>query len=103
MEALRGLNSQQQQSQQSINEAISEFTGLEVEDAEQETEEVRAEARSRLVIGFDLPEEMSAAEKTEVEEDPIMQRLIGSRLFILDDNGILSLEGLASIRFRCWD
>ena len=97
MEALRGLNSQQQQSQQSINEAISEFTGLEVEDAEQETEEVRAEARSRLVIGFDLPEEMSAAEKTEVEEDPIMQRLIGSRLFILDDNGILSLEGLASI------
>jgi protein involved in polysaccharide export with SLBB domain len=97
MEALRGLPSQQQQSQQSINEAISEFTGLEVEDAEQETEEVRAEARSRLVIGFDLPEEMSAAEKTEVEEDPIMQRLIGSRLFILDDNGILSLEGLASI------
>ena len=97
MEALRGLNSQQQQSQQSINEAISEFTGLEVEDAEQETEEMRAEARSRLVIGFDLPEEMSAAEKTEVEEDPIMQRLIGSRLFILDDNGILSLEGLASI------
>ena len=97
MEALRGLNSQQQQSQQSINEAISEFTGLEVEDAEQETEEVRAEARSRLVVGFDLPEEMSAAEKTEVEEDPIMQRLIGSRLFILDDNGILSLEGLASI------
>ena len=97
MEALRGLTSQQQQSQQSINEAISEFTGLEVEDAEQETEEVRAEARSRLVIGFDLPEEMSAAEKTEVEEDPIMQRLIGSRLFILDDNGILSLEGLASI------
>ena len=97
MEALRGLNSQQQQSQQSINEAISEFTGLEVEDAEQETEEMRAEARSRLVIGFDLPEEMSAAEKREVEEDPIMQRLIGSRLFILDDNGILSLEGLASI------
>jgi protein involved in polysaccharide export with SLBB domain len=97
MDALRQLNSQQQQSPQSINETISEFIELEEQGDLEAPEEPRAEARSRLVIGFELPEDMPNVEKRELEEDPVMQRLIGSHLFILDDDGILSLDGLASI------
>ena len=97
MDALRQLNAQQRQSQQTINETIGEFTELAEQDREEEPEEPRAEARSRIVIGFEMPEELSIAEEREFEEDPIIQRLVGSHLYILDDDGVLTLEGLSAI------
>lgn len=96
MDALRQLNTQQRQSQQTINETIGDFTELADRGPAEQPEEPRAEARSRLVIGFEMPEKLSAREKQEFEE-PVLQRLIGSRLFVLDDSGVLTLEGLASI------
>jgi len=100
MDALRQLNSQPQTSQQSINETLSEFS----ESAEQETprdmKDARAESRSRVVVKFALPDELPMAQLLELEDDLVMQRLLGSRLYILDDSAVLELPGLEAIPLR---
>jgi len=96
IDALRQLNTQQQRSPQSINETISEFA-LAEEDAVPEMEEARAEARSNVVLRFEVDEALPKADRLDIEEDPVLQRLLGSHLFILDDSGVLTLDGLDSI------
>ncbi len=63
----------------------------------EEDEEPRAESRSRIILRFDADEDLTATERRELDEDPIMQRLTGSHLFVLDDSGVLSLQGLKLI------
>ena len=96
MDALRQLNEQQQTSPQTINETLGEFSQPE-QDAVRTIEEARAEARSRVVLKFELVEELPAVDRLEVEDDPVLKRLLGSHLFILDDSGVLALQGLESI------
>ena len=98
MDALRGLQSQQAvPTQQSINEVLSRPGPLPADDAAQDDEELRAESRSRIIIGFEPDEELTPVELREMQEDPIMLRLMGSHLFVLDNLGVLSLQGLEMI------
>jgi protein involved in polysaccharide export with SLBB domain len=61
-------------------------------------DEARATAGSRVVLSFELLEELPAMRLRDLEDDPVMQHLLGSRLFILDDSGLLTLPGLESIQ-----
>ena len=101
MDALRQMQSRQSvPTQQSINEVLSRPQsrspdGSELED--EEDEKLRAESRSRIILSFEPDVELTPAEQMELDEDPIMQRLTGNHLFILDDSGVLSLQGLELI------
>ncbi|MCH9695887.1 MAG: SLBB domain-containing protein [Gammaproteobacteria bacterium] len=101
MQALRELNSQQQQSSQSsINEPLSTAdtsTGAMPDMWRQGLAEMTAQPRSRIVIDFSPSSTLDAAQSRDLAEDPALQRLIGSQLFVLDDSGILSLQGLERI------
>ena len=97
MDALRQMQSQQTApTQQTINEMLTRPEAWDTGDAEPEKrdEEPRAESRSRIILTFDPDEELTPVELQELDEDPIMQRLMGSHLFVLDDLGVLSLQGL---------
>ena len=98
MEALRQLDSPDQASRQSINETISEYVVPEPEAIAALAEEMRAEARSRMVIEFSFKENVPAAERRRLGRDSIIQRLLGSRLFVLDESGVLELQGLNPIQ-----
>ena len=97
MDALRQLNSQQQApTQQTINETLSAAT-VPSETTEDDVAERMAEARSRLVLRFDPREDLTEPEVLALEEDPVTQKLLGNHVFVLDENGILLLQGLEVI------
>ncbi len=83
---------QRQPLRESVDSPISPMEG-----AEPEAEELRAGANTRLVINFAPRESLSPLELEELEKDPILSRLSGSRTFELDDNGVLSLLGIQSV------
>ncbi|MCH9005214.1 MAG: SLBB domain-containing protein [Proteobacteria bacterium] len=101
MDALRQLQSQQPASgQQSINEPVSRLSPSLPDAAIEQiilNVEPRAESRSRLVLNFELSESIPSAQRRELERDVALQKLIGSHLFVLDDSGVLSLQGLEPI------
>ena len=95
--AMRQLESQQSGgSQQSINEPIQQATaiGSESIDSILDTVDTTAQPRSRLVINFMPMETLSTQQQRDLAEDAALQKLIGSHLFVLDDSGVLSLQGL---------
>ncbi|MEM1176428.1 MAG: SLBB domain-containing protein [Pseudomonadota bacterium] len=57
----------------------------------------RASSGSRLVIDFTPKQSMTQRELEELREDPALRQLEGSRTFVLDENGVLSLLGIQSI------
>ena len=57
----------------------------------------RAQARSRLVIDFQPAEDLSGQQERLLEEDAVLERLIGSHVFVLDESGVLSIQGLEVI------
>ncbi len=101
MDALRQLQSQSSASpQQTINESLEDTaTTVEADDADLTLEppEATAQARSRLVVNFSPHLSLTEAEKKELSLDEALQRLVGSHLFVLDDSGVLSLQGLELI------
>jgi len=66
MDAIRQLDSQQQTSQQSINETISEFSPPD-DNTLVVDEEARAEARSRVVLQFDLGEDLPVVDPAGID------------------------------------
>lgn len=103
MEAIRQFEQQQagalstlRESGREEEEAAPNPPGL-FEDFEEEEEELRADSGSRLVINFTLKEDLTPQEVAEVENDPVLDRLKGSHIFILDDEGVLTLQGLEVI------
>ena len=60
-------------------------------------ETLRASANSRLVVNFTPKESLSNKELEELQADRTLSRLSGSRTYVLDDNGVLSLLGIQSI------
>lgn len=60
-------------------------------------DEIRAMSRSRIVINFVRKENLPRTVAQSIDDDPVLRRLDGTRLFVLDDDGILSLQGLAEI------
>lgn len=101
LRAIRDLRSQEiQASSTSINDVDSSanadlsLTPLPIAEIEKEP---RAGSRSRLVINFSRSEDLSPADEKIIDTDPVLQRLIGSHLFVLDDAGVLSLQGLELI------
>ncbi|MGI9234481.1 MAG: SLBB domain-containing protein [Woeseiaceae bacterium] len=101
MDALRKMQPQPSESgQKSINEVIggmAEHSATATQPATDADMLPRAEGRSRIILRLDVDEELPAIERRELAEDPLMQRLTGSHLFILDDSGVLSLLGLKPI------
>ncbi len=99
MDAMRQLDPQQSKlpTQQSINEAVSESPPSDDLDSVGGMLDVVAQARSRVVINFLLPAELDADQQRIISEDAILQRLIGNHLFVLDESGVLSLQGLELI------
>jgi len=88
MDAMRQLEGQQSTvTQQSINEPVS----IPVQETTPVSSDVdsTAEPRSRVVINFTPIEPL--------DDDPILQKLSGSHLFVLDDSGVLSLQGIEVI------
>ena len=101
LNALRDLQSQQAgATTQSINEPVV-ATGATAVSASTPIlfvkPEARADSRSRLVINFTPRPSLSAADLQRLRSDPVSQRLIGSHLFVLDEAGVLSLQGLETI------
>ena len=60
-------------------------------------EESRAEPRSRVVLTLNPREGLRHNELEEIGDDPLLGRLVGNHLFILDDAGVMSLLGIESI------
>ena len=98
MDALRQLNSQQQASQESINETLSDVSVPVEQESLRIIDEARATAGSRVVLNFELLDGLPAMRLRDLEDDPVLQALLGSRMFILDDSGVLTLPGLESIQ-----
>ena len=99
--AIRDLQSGQAVSDSgSINEQIpvgpDADSGDRVSEFGMETA-AKADSRSRLVINFSLSESLVPEDVEKIETDPLLQRMVGSHLFVLDDAGILSMQGLEII------
>ncbi|MEJ2161653.1 MAG: SLBB domain-containing protein, partial [Chromatiales bacterium] len=65
--------------------------------AEPKGEIQRAGANSHLVINMTPKESLSGGELADLEQNPALSRVAGSRTFVLDDNGVLLLPGIESI------
>ena len=101
MDALRQMQSQQRtQITQSIREQPSATQESELLPAVLEPsadKEPAARARSRIIVNFTARSSLTPAETSSLEEDPVLNGLQGSKLYILDDAGVLSLPGLDAI------
>jgi len=100
MDAMRQLQSQQTAgSQQSINEPIQQSNSISTDNVDDilTSVEATAQSRSRLVINFTPVETLTTQQLRTLTEDTVLQKLIGSHLFVLDDSGVLSLQGLEVI------
>ncbi|MDJ0751164.1 MAG: SLBB domain-containing protein [Woeseiaceae bacterium] len=96
LDAMRELqSSSSSDSQQTINEPVTEapdsVAGI---DSVIESHVERAQARSRIVFDFEVTAGISESERAS---DPLIGVLEGRHLFVLDDNGLLSLPGLDAI------
>lgn len=101
MAAIQQLESQRSDSgQKSINEPVDatqtspDQSGI---DDRLRSTAVTADARSRLVINFTPMESLQSRELQALEDDSVLSKLIGNHLFVLDDSGVLSLQGLELI------
>ena len=100
MDAMRQLESQQTAgSQQSINEPIQQPNSISTDNIDDilASLEATAQSRSRLVVNFAPVETLTPQQLRVLDEDAVLQKLIGSHLFVLDDSGVLSLQGLEVI------
>jgi polysaccharide export outer membrane protein len=100
MDAMRQLESQQMAgSQQSINEPIQQPNSISTDNVDDilTSVEATAQSRSRLVINFTPVETLTTQQLSALNGDTVLQKLIGSHLFVLDDSGVLSLQDLEVI------
>ncbi len=99
MDAIRQLNAQQSMStQQTINEPVSQpVASTNNIDQVLAAVESTAHPRSRVVIVFKPSGSLSPAQRRQLFGDAALSKLLGSHLFVLDDSGVLSLDGLESI------
>ena len=99
--ALRQLQSQQQgDRQQSINEPLTAGAEFPVDDdlfAVPEEEEIRVSGRSRVAVTFSIAENLLPQQARLLEDDAMLQRLLGNHLFVLNDDGVLSLFGIDEV------
>ena len=99
-QALQAIQQYQDSQVQTVGEPVRELEEFGVPDlpisppAETEADELRAGANSRLVISFMPRETLAPNELEQIAEDPVLSRLRGNRVFVLDDTGVLSLLGI---------
>jgi protein involved in polysaccharide export with SLBB domain len=60
-------------------------------------EDLKAEGGSRLVIRLTPREDLSGRELQELESDPALEQVTGSKYYELDESGVLVLPGLPTI------
>lgn len=101
MAAIRDLQAQQSIPVSSINEANDDAQSRQVDtpltDMRTADSELRADAGSQLVLTFSVSDTVSDIEASTLRGNPVLERLIGSSLFVLNDAGILELPGLEPI------
>ena len=101
LDAIQQLESQQASgTSQSINEvAIPAAPSVDSGSVDQlfANVEKTAQARSRVVINFSVRDSLGVAANREVSTDAVLQKLVGSHVFALDDSGVLFLPGLETI------
>lgn len=102
LDALRQVQAQQEsQTLSSISESAENSPPLVDEqptDSNRQPDGVlRAESATRLVIAFSAKEDLTPDEVLEVDQDLVRSRLKGSRSYVLDDDGVLSLQGIEGI------
>jgi len=101
MDAIRRLQVQQPTSgQQSVNEPLSQAmsSGVEgLDDQSSPDDEPTAQPRAQLILNFSPSSSLTHEQRLDLVEDVVLQKLIGSHLFVLDDSGVLSLQGLELI------
>lgn len=102
LSALQQVQSQQSQpAQTSIRESDIDSRlaqDLSPVNTDDDAEEIlRADAGSRLVIIFSPKETLPRTELAKLGKDPVLRQLMGSHNYILDDAGVLSLQGLQVI------
>ena len=102
-QALLAIQQYQDSQVQTVGEPVRELDEVGIPDlpilpaAEPEVEELRAGANSRLVISFIPRESLVPNELEQIAEDPVLSRLHGNRVFVLDDTGVLSLLGIQMV------
>ena len=95
LQVLRQQTSECKASAASPGEAVASVSPVVAAKPIAETQ--RAGANSRLVINFRPKDSLSTRELQDLRSDPTLSRIQGSRTFMLDDNGVLSLLGIESI------
>ena len=99
-QALQAIQQYRDSPVQTVGEPVREFEDPAAPDlpifpaADPEAEELRAGVNSRLVISFTPRESLAPNELDQIIEDPVLSRLHGNRVFVLDDTGVLSLLGI---------
>jgi len=101
LDALRQMQSQQlPDAPQTINEPLDQAAAMigasDIDDILRSAEST-AQARSRLIVTFTPIESLNPTQLLELSEDPVLQKLVGSHHFVLDDFGVLSVRGLERI------
>jgi len=100
MDAMQQVQTQESTgAQQTINEPIQQSGSTAVDTSNSIATLVGATAqpRSRLIISFTPLDSLNAAEELQLSKDPVLRKLKGGQLFVLDDSGVLSLQGLELI------
>ena len=81
-----------------LNEPLSRESGSESASVVSRIEiEPRAESNSRLVVVFTPRDDLAPDERQLLETDAALKKLVGDRLFMLDDAGVLELPGIESV------
>jgi protein involved in polysaccharide export with SLBB domain len=102
MEAIRQFERQNagESAPSTVTEEL-EFPETDFEQPEQEwppiQEDLKAEGGSRLVITLTPREDLSNREIQELESDPALEQVTGSKYYELDESGVLVLPGLPTI------
>ena len=103
-QALRTLEQARQQGGQTdelskLSEELSSQAAAEAGQAgdEDPSSVPRARGGSRLIVSLYPREDLSRQDAARLEADPVLQRILGSRYYELDDKGVLALPGLPTI------
>ena len=100
LDALRQMQSQgaAQQSMATIREAEGSAVDNSMpENSVDEFDDQRVEPGSRLVINLTPKQDLPTETQQQMEDDPFLQSIVGSNVWVVDDAGVLSFQGLAFV------
>ncbi len=107
MDALRKMQSQQQESENEASRLSEELSERRQTDEERDATEFdlpegepRAEGGTSLIVSMIPRPNLTQPELQELEDDAALRAVQGSRYYELDDSGVLKLPGLDDVPLR---